>query len=364
VRFRCVCVWVALAFGGVVPAVGQQWLSLEGIADGEFWATDSGSTVAARNNGHPAPAGRVQLLAGVEAQRIELLFMGEVEGGKANEDGETDWEYDQLMLRILAARFAVIDIGKFPSPLGAFANRRLSTINPLIGEPDGYPTVYPWGAMLNGTAWRVDYRAGAMSLPATHEDYSPDPTPVLRPVFGAGITPIPELRLGTSFTWGPYLNDELGPVLPAGADWQAYKQRVLAFDTRFSLGYFEMHAELGLSSYDVPSQTSPVDGIAYYVEGKQTWSARLFNAVRFERNDYPFIRPVSATQWVAQRVDGYNTEVGAGFRIDRSTTLKASYRWQWWSIAPALRSVLLDGYALAFQLSYNFDPREWVERMH
>jgi len=364
VRARAVGLLVALAFGGVAPAFGQQWLTLEGIADGEFWATDSGSTVVARNNGHPAPAGRVQLFAGAEARRMQLVFMGEVEGGKGGEDGETEWEYDQLMLRVLAARFAVIDIGKFPSPLGAFANRRLSTINPLIGEPDGYPTAYPWGAMLNGSAWRVDYRAGVMSLPATHEDYVPDPTPVLRPVIGAGITPVPELRLGTSLTWGPYLNDALGPMLPPGADWHSYHQRVLGFDSRFSRGYFELHAELGLSSYDVPTQSSPVDGLAYYVEAKQTWTARWFNAARFERNDYPFIQPISAAQWVAQKVDGYNTEVGVGFRVDRGTTVKASYRWQWWSIPPALQSFLVDGYALALQVSYQFDPRAWVARKH
>lgn len=346
------------------PLCAQQWqgLMLEGIADGEMWATDPSSTVLSRDDGHAAPAGRLQLFGGLDARRLQLIAMGELEGGNGSAEGKTEWGYDQLMVRVLASPYATLDAGKFPSPLGAFANRRLSTMNPLIGTPDGYPVRYPWGMVLNGAGFRVDYRVGVMSLPATHEDYAPDPTPRLRPVLGAGVTPIPEVRIGASVTWGPYLNDTLGAVLPAGADWKDYSQRVIAFDSRVSRGYTEVHAELALSRYDVPTRPTPIDGVTYYAEAKQTWNPRLFSAVRFERNDYPFILPITASQWIAQRADGYNVELGLGVRPDARSLVKVSYRRLWWNIDPSLRARLPDGYAVALQLSLHFDVRDWLDR--
>ncbi len=363
-RVRAGWLSAALLVAAVAPASAQQWLLLDGIADGETWATDSASLQLSRDGGHPAPAGRVQLFAGVDARRVQIIFMGEIEGGKGSSEGTTEVGYDQLIVRFLPSPLLVVDVGKFPSPLGAFANRRLSTINPLIGAPDGYPVQYPWGAEVSGTTAHFDYRAAVVSLPATHEDYVPDPSPTARPVLGGGFTPVPELRLGASVTWGPYLNRDLAPVLPPGADWKSYSQRIVAFDTRISRGYFEFHGELALSRYDVPAQATPVDGVAYYAEVKETWTPRFFTAIRVERNDYPFISPVDASQWIAQTVNGYNTEIGVGVRAGAGTIVKVSYRRLWWNVDPALQPAPPGGYAFAIQLSLHFDAKAWVERKH
>jgi hypothetical protein len=192
-----------------------------------------------------------------------------------------------------------------------------------------------------------------VSLPVTHEGYVPDPSPALRPALGAGYTPIPQLRVGASFTWGPYLNSELGTALPAGVDWKTYQQRVVAFDSRFSIGYFEFRGEVGFSRYDVPDQ-EPVNGVVYYAEVKQTWSPRFFVAARAERNDYPFIRPASGAPWTARPVDVYNGEVGIGFRASPGVLAKASYRHVWQSMEP-------DGYAFAVQISWHTDIMGWFE---
>jgi hypothetical protein len=354
----------ALLVAAVAPAATQQWLMLEGIADGEMWATDSESFQLSRNGGNPAPAGRVQLFVGLDARWVQAIFMGEIEGGKGSEEGETEVDYDQLIVRFLPSPLAVVDVGKFPTPLGAFANRRLSTMNPLIGAPDGYPVQYPWGATLSGIAGRFDYRAAVVSLPATHEDYVPDPSPAARPVLGAGFTPIPELRIGASVTWGPYLNDTLAAVLPPGADWKSYSQRVLGFDTRISRGYFEFHGELALSRYDVPTHTDAADGVNYYAEVKQTWTPRFFTALRVERNDYPFIRPVTATNWIVRSADGYNAEIGIGVRAARGALVKASYRRLWWKADPSAPQTPPDGYAFAIQASWHFDVKDWIDRKH
>jgi hypothetical protein len=354
---------VALLTWGAAPAPAQDWLLVEAIADGEAWSTDSASKLLSRNEGQLATLGQLQLfVAAAVRPSLQLIFMGEVEGGKATGEDELEIGYDQLVLRYIPSTLAVIDVGKFPSPVGAFANRRLSTTNPLIGSPDGYAVSYPWGVEVSGTASRFDYRAALVSLPVTHEGYVPAPSPSLRPALGGGYTPIPQVRVGASLTWGPYLNSDLGASLPAGADWKSYTQRVVGIDSRVSIGYFEFRGELGLSRYDVPNQTDPVTGIAYYAEVKRTLSPRFFVAARAERNDYPFIRPASGSAWIARSVDIYNGEVGVGFRASPGILIKASYRHAWSHVDADLQSSLPDGYAFALQLSWHVDVRSWFDR--
>ena len=141
-------------------------------------------------------------------------------------------------------------------------------------------------------------------------------------------------------------------------------QQVLAFDTRFSRGYFELRGELALSRYDVPTQAGTSDGVAFYLEAKQTWTPRLFTAIRGERNDYPFIRPISATSWIARNTVLYSTELGVGFRAMRGMLIKASYRGVWYDVDPSLSATLPDGYAFALQFSYDADIKGWFERRH
>ena len=41
-------------------------------------------------------------------------------------------------------------------------------VNPLIGTPEGYPVVYPWGGQIQGVVSGFDYRVGLVSLPTSH----------------------------------------------------------------------------------------------------------------------------------------------------------------------------------------------------
>src|SRR5262249_45967073 len=151
----------------------------------------------------------------------------------------------------------------------------LSNTNPLIGSPDGYPVVYPWGALVSGTAHTIDYRAAIVNLPFYHPGYTPEPGSAPRIVLVVGITPITRLRLGNSFTCVLYLGSATAPALLLGQDWKAYKQLVLAGDVRFSRGYFEFQGEFGYSRHQAPGFPD-VEGYAYYGEVKYTFSPRAF----------------------------------------------------------------------------------------
>jgi hypothetical protein len=343
----------ALALWGR-PVAGQYGAGARLLADAELWETSAGSALLARNEGRVAPLFRLQLFAEIRLPaRLQILALGEVETGAAtNEDG-INGTVDLLVLRHMVSRAFVIEGGRFAHPAGAFAPRRFSNVNPLIGTPDGYPVVYPWGGQIQGVVSSFDYRVGLVSLPTSHAGYVPTPGPRMRPAGGIGFSPGPGMRFGVSATTGPYLRRELQGSLPPGSDWKDFKARVLAFDAQVALGYFESHAELAVSGYDAPTATESVNGLTFYLEGKYTWTPRFFTALRLEYNDYPFIRPAGGGAWVARTTRMLNGEVGAGYRFSPSLLVKASYRRDRWP--PDLAAFLPNGYAAALQVSYQLD---------
>jgi hypothetical protein len=348
----------------LVPASGQGGVMLQGIIDAEYWATDTNSNLLTRRSGAPAGLGRLTAWSAVEPRSGFVLFAaGSVERGARPDDAGRYAEIEQLGIRVTRSEALVLDAGRMPMPVGAFAARRFSTRNPLIGVPDGYPVQYPEGVMVSGVVRGWDYRVGAVSRAVANQSYVPTPGSAMRPVFGLGFTPLTGLRFGVSGTVGPYLNDGLTDAQLDGREWTAHRQRIGAVDLRVSRGYAELRAEWARSEYDVPKASEPVRGTTYYVEGRYTITPRLYAAVRRERNKYPFIRPSGADGWNARTTDFTNTEGGVGFRLTASTLLKASYRGDDWVVTPANESfVRPGGRAFAVQVSQAFDVVAIVER--
>ena len=338
----------------------QASVVVQGVADAELWKTDSGSRLLTRNHGRPGAVGRLHLwgAADLGSPRLVLYAAGYVEGGTARHEEGTEWYTDMLGVRYVRSEAFVIDVGKMAHPVGAFASRRYSTRNPLVGAPDGYPVAYPLGVQLSGNRGRIDYRAAVVSLPVHREEYVPEPTAAARPAIGAGYTPATGVRLGASATWGPYLNDELPATLLAGRSWRSYAQRVGAIDAQVSRGYLEVRAELAASRYEVPgdagSGPSIVRGLAYYVDAKYTLTPRVFVASRIERNEYAYIEAESESEWLASPTNMYNGELGFGYRLGASTLLKASVRADSWHVPPYMRDILPNGAAFALQISRAF----------
>jgi hypothetical protein len=347
-----------------MPARAQGGVLVQGVVDAEVWATDSASPLLTRNAGRPSALARLGLWSAIEPRRGFVLFaQGEAEAGTARADSErTEFYLERIGVRLSPSRALIIEGGKMAHPVGAFASRRFSTRNPLIGTPDGYPTRYSLGVAVSGSTQHVDYRAAMVSAPVTHEDYMPDPTDRLRPALGAGVSPAAGVHVGASATWGPYLNDELSSTLLGGRPWHSFRQRVVAMDAEVSRGYLETHAELARSSYDVPRGEKAVDGLTYYLEAKYTLAPRVYIAARFERNDYPYIQPLGDSSWIARATNLYNGEAGVGYRVTSSRLLKVTYRTDQWRVDPATRVFLRDGRALAMQLSQAFDVGELLDR--
>ena len=353
---------------GLAPAVRARaqggGLLLQGIVDAEGWATDARSNLLTRDNGHPAGLARLTAWGAYEpVSKLVLYAEGEVETGNATLGRETDVYSHQFGIRYSPSQLAVLDIGRTTPVIGTFAPRHYSTRNPLIGEPDGYSIDYPLAIKLSGESRHFDYRAALVSLPTTHDNYTPEPTARLRPALGGGVTPFVGFRLGGSFTMGPYLNKSLTPMQLGARNWADFDQRVIAFDASFSRGYLETHAEFSQGRYEVPNRAKAITGMTYYGEAKYTFTPRLFFAARAERNHYPFIRPTaSGTSWIANLTDFVDGEVGGGYRVTASSILKVSVRGDRWWVRPGGAFAGRGGRAIAMQWSQSFDALSWFER--
>ena len=339
---------------------------MQGIADVEFWASDTMSNLLTRNAGRPSGLARLQLWAAAEPWRGVVLY---AQGQAATASAKPAMEefkaaaLQQLGIRYSRSSWLGVDAGKIAPIVGEFAPRRFSDRNPLIGVPDAYPTHYPVGLKLSGAMKVVDYRAGIVSLPISHPEYVPNPDAAARPAVGFGVTPFMGFRVAASATWGPYLNRSFSAAQLDGRAWTSFHQRATAVDVSFSRGYLETYAELGLSEYDVPRRADAVRGMAYFVEAKYTVRPRLFFAGRFERNDYPFIAAFGST-WVSTTTAFNNGEVGAGFRFSASTLVKATYRIDRWHVTPENSAFIRPGgRAFAVQVSQAYDVLDWVDRL-
>lgn len=361
-KWRDRLVAAALLAGALgVPSriAGAQGVFIQGIVDAEGWKTDSSSFLLARDRGRAATLGRLSLWGGYQfATGLTFYGLTEVEGGRAYENGRSDASLEEIGMRWSPNDHLVIDAGRIASPVGAYASRRFSTRNPLIGSPDAYPVTYPVGAQVTGVQGIVDWRLAVLSLPPVHDGYSPRPTAHARPAGGVGITPTTGVRIGASYTAGSYLGCEVPSTLLDGQSWRAYQQHMTALDLEVSRGYLELWAEGGRSSYEVPTRGT-MRGTAAYVESRYTLTPRFFVAARAEENDYPFILP-TGTGWFTRQADVRNVEAGGGFRLTTSTLLKATVRRSWRRAPGAGFSP--DGHALAVQLSQAFDVVGLVDR--
>lgn len=354
----CACL-LSMSIGPMTSA--EERLRVEGLLDAEYWNTQGDSRLLQRNEDDPAGVGRLRLWAiGEFMPRFQGFVMGDIEGGDATLEGETEVDLEQAFLRYtFATRHLVLDAGKIVTPIGNFPRRYLSSTNPLIGVPAGYSVNYPVGVQISGAAGTFDYRVAVMDRPVVNEAWVPEGDSAIRPAVAAGWTPVVGTRIGAFATRGTYLGEGIDPFLVPGDRWQDFDQTLYGLDAQFSRGYFEFNGEWTRSGYEVPG-VGTVRGIAYFVEPKYTFTPRLFAALRYERNDYAFVLPLYPGGWLGTTAKFASCEVGVGYRILPDLIVKAAYRQDHWYEQD--HAFFPDGRSVAVQISYAFDVNSWVRR--
>jgi hypothetical protein len=355
-------------FAGLVLVVGclsstlagaQGRILFQGILDAELYDTDTGSILLARNEGDIATLGRLQLWTAFQlTPSLQLYALGESEIDNFTGDTETESELDQAALRYnrQSAPWFSVEAGKLLSPLATYSERRLSTRNPLIGQPYAYAANYPLGVKVAGSAGWLDYQAALIDTPASDPDFQAiDPDSAYRPVLGFGVTPLTGLRIGFTWTQGPYLNREISPYLPAGRQWRDYDQRVMGLDLQFSRGYLEVSGQVLQTRYEVPILGRTDDYTTYFLELKYTFTPRLFGAVRYQDVEASYVDYPEHNYWYTEIRKFRALEVGVGYRFSPELLGKVAYQTDHWDETEYRYDSNARGHALGLQLSWAFD---------
>ena len=352
---------LVLVFGALVgfPASAQDWYLVQGIIDAETYDTDTGSPRLTRNDGNPAFLGRLQLWTAFQlSPSLQFFAQGQIETDNFEGYGETGTDLEQVALRYSrqSAPWLLIEAGKVLSPLATYSDRRLSTRNPLIGQPYLYSTGYPWGARVAGTAGWFDYQAAWINPSDSGSGYQAiEPGSAYRPALGAGVTPVIGLRFGLSWTQGPYLNPAIEDYLPRGGHWRDYEQRVLGFEFQFSRGYLEFNGQLLRTRHEVPYRGALPADSTYYLELKYTWTPRLYGAVRYEDVEATYVNYPYSHRWRAETSKFRALEVGLGYRFSPDLLLKVAYQADHWDDSGYDYTSSARGRALGVQLSWFVD---------
>jgi hypothetical protein len=366
---RLAALAVLACAAGAAPAAAQERWLLQGLVDAEYWNTDSGSRLLARDDGERSGVGRLRLwAAGDFAPGLQGFVRGAVSGGDGcgQDPCQTDTSLEQAFLRWTNPGKArlVVEAGRIVTPVGDFAKRYLSTENPLIGIPSDYSVSYPDGMAFAAWAGHADFKVAMVDQPLYADWYAPEPGNAFRPMLGAGYTPIVGLRFAGFATRGPYLGPDSEASLTPGTAWQDFEQSVYGAELQFSQGHFELHGQFARSGYEVPGLSDRARGKTYWLEPRYTFTPRLFAAARIGQNDYPYIAPIYGTTWIASSSRVADVEVGVGYRVLPDLLVKASYRRDKWWVPEGLESLLPAGHAFALAASWKFDLGDAISHPH
>lgn len=288
-----------------------------------------------------------------------------------------------------------LEIGKLPWAVGTWGPRSDAEHNPLIGVPllysfptalsdDHIPGTADWlvdylrptswggaydttageergmrvvqdanwdvGATLRGSRRPIEYALGfvqgAPGAPEPGRD-SNDGKSVLGRL---GFAPSPALRVGVSGSWGPYLDDEVAPDLPAGAHVTQYHQRLGMADVELQAGHLELRAEGAINVWETPT-LGDLRVRGGYAEARFAFATRWYAAARGDRLRFSSVVE-STGRTLPWDHDLDRLEGGLGYRIERHASLKAVAQRTWDHDADENETYAYDLVALQFVLSF------------
>ena len=294
-------------------------------------------------------------------------------------DGDAQIRLDEYAVRVTPwddGRFS-LQIGKFASVAGNWAQRHLTWDNPFITAPvpyenltgiwdiaapegpsellywahvptggvstfgDGYsdkilrnPIVwgpsYATGLSVAGRLGRFDYAAEVKNTSLSSRPEAWDATAVGfdHPTFTGrlGYRPNQMWNLGFSASSGAYLLPEAAPTVPAGRSIGDYHEQVLAQDVSFEWHHFQLWAEFYAARFEVP-HLGHADSFAYYVEAKYKFTPQLFGALRWNQQVFATI-PDGAGGDIPWGNDLWRVDAAVGYRFTPHTQLKLQYSFQ------------------------------------
>ena len=253
-----------------------------------------------------------------------------------------DWDalLYQAQIRYQPAARVRIDAGIITSPLGLGTLELRQDVNPTVGSPfyyfaplpvfDQYSNRvqilsggYPIGAVVSVSGNWWDARGGVTDgTPARYRKIfaSSGPSAAVQFVAGAGVTPMPGLRVGAGMATGKYRRSEdadyygapyTGTVSDASA-------LVLNLEGEYAFRYTRVSGEWVRDRFQTDGRPAVARG--FYVLAVQTLTPRIFAASRLTSASAPVRTATGASRWRRS-----SAELTAGYRLTPELTLKGGY---------------------------------------
>ena len=132
-------------------------------------------------------------------------------------------------------------------------------------------------------------------------------------------------NFGASAGRGPYLRDETAGALPPETGVHDFRETLIAQDAAFAWHHLQLWAEVFESRFEVPNAGN-ADSIAYYLETKYKFTARLFGALRWNQQYFGTVQ--NSGENVRWGHDLWRSDAALGFRFSAHTQLKFQYSLQ------------------------------------
>lgn len=184
--------------------------------------------------------------------------------------------------------------------------------------------IYGTGIMLFGSSGIVDYFAALMNGTVSNTgsygnslNFNSD----LGKLFRIAVTPVTGFTLGTAFSWGSYLSDNIGGYIPEYSSVTDYKQYTAGIDIEYSRGHIQFFSQAVYNSWEHPvSPESNLNVFGYFAETKYAFRPRWFVSARINQLLFSDIT-VDGTDYRWDH-DVLRIEGGLGYAIDRNTLVK------------------------------------------
>ena len=267
-----------------------------------------------------------------------------------------DVRLDEYYLRVspLGDDRLNIQVGKFATVFGNWVPRHLSWDNPFVTAPLPYedvlgmtdgsvpttPTAFlnrqniadkkaDWLPLIWGPSYasgasvsgRIDWFDYAVEIKNASISSRPDawdlsnvslehPTVTAR----LGARPAPEWSIGTSFSHGSYLLDDVA----GNADQTTY-----GLDAAFQHHHWQLWGEVMYSSFEVPN-VGDAECVFYYLEAKYKITPQLFAALRWNQSFFGEVPDGQGGSAEWDR-DAWRADLSLGWRISRHVQAKIQY---------------------------------------
>jgi hypothetical protein len=180
------------------------------------------------------------------------------------------------------------------------------------------------GVTVTGSRRPVEYAigvtAGTPGWASTVQDENSSKTVLGR----VGLAPVAGIRFGVSGAYGPYLVQEMQPLLPPGREVGDFHQRLRMADLELQRGHVELRGEAAFNTWEHPN-VGDLNATSYYGELKYSFPFGAYLAGRWDALRFGEIRESTGElypwDWNVTRI-----EVGGGYRFSREALAKLVYQ--------------------------------------